>query len=413
MADLGMRVEREALGRHLEWCELRLQDLQRLDVEQVLRVARDQPRFQPAGGVEQEVRAGQERRQHRVEALEHRLRIGPLAGRERAAARPPRQAEAPRQLARGQQADGRLRPAEAGRARLHVGVREERAEQHRRARPHELHVGDARQLLGRLLHQRRRDRHRRHRAHQQERRHDGTWPALGQRLHHLEHRHVVPQRRVDVGDAVHGRRPSQLLVAAVDDRRHRERVARLVAGEQRRHAHLVGQRQLRVRHVEVPRVVRQVGRLARDQPGRVDLVERVPELHEPLQVGDRAVAPLGAVQHERRARRRRRTPCGRRRRRCRGPGCGRAPRTRQAPSRPARAGSRGRTARRRRPTRPGPPRGTAAAPAAGRTGSRSPTPAGASRPRAWPSPRRTGRRSGACGSRTPLHYANERRTMST
>ncbi len=51
----------------------------------------------------------------------------------------------------------------------------------------------------------------------------------------------------------------------------------------------------------MPRVVRQVGRLARDQPRRVDLVERVPELDEPLQVGDRAVAALGAVEHERRA----------------------------------------------------------------------------------------------------------------
>ena len=108
-------------------------------------------------------------------------------------------------------------PPKPGRARLHVGVREERAEQHRRARPHELHVGDARQLLRGLLHERRRDRHRRHRAHQQERRHDGDLAALGERLHHLEHRHVVAQRRVDVGDAVHGRRP----LAAPPRRRRR------------------------------------------------------------------------------------------------------------------------------------------------------------------------------------------------
>ena len=285
MADLVVRAEREALvvtSSGVNCSRSRCAAISMSSSE--LLVARDEARLQPAGGVEQEVRAGQERRQHRVEALERRLRVGPLAGRERAAARAPRQAEAARDLAGGEQADRRLRPAEAGRARLHVGVREERAEHDRRARPHELHVARRPPALGRLLHERRRDRDRRHRAHQQERRDDhGDLPAPRRSATSTSSiAHVVAQRRVDVGDAVHRRRP----LAAPRGRRRRspamrERVARLVAGEQRRRADLVGQRQLRVGACRGA-ASRAAGRSARTggSARRVDLVERVPELDE-------------------------------------------------------------------------------------------------------------------------------------
>ena len=168
-ADLLVGAERERVLVDLERLELVLQHPQDLDVDDVLLVARHEAALEPAGGVHHEVRAGEEGRQHRHQRLVGRLGVGRLARREPAAASP-RQVEVARDLAGAEQADRRLRRAEARRARLHVGVREERAEHDRAARLHELGERDPRQRLGHLLHERGRDRHRRHRAHEEERR---------------------------------------------------------------------------------------------------------------------------------------------------------------------------------------------------------------------------------------------------
>src|SRR5436305_1173819 len=98
VADLLVGAVRQAGLVDLERRELLLQHAQHLDVDDELLVAGDESGLEPAGGVLDEVRAGQERRQHRVQALVGGLRVGGLARREEAAPGPPRQAEPARHL---------------------------------------------------------------------------------------------------------------------------------------------------------------------------------------------------------------------------------------------------------------------------------------------------------------------------
>ena len=180
--------------------------LQQLDVDDELLVAADQAALQPAGRVHDEVGAGQERRQQRHQRLVRGLRVGRLR-RVQPAAGAERQPVVPGQLAGAQQADGRLRGAERRRAGLHVDVGQERAEDHRAARPDQLGQRDAGQRLGQLLGQRGRDRHRGHRAHQQER---GQHHRLGGPVVlelRVQHPVVPAQRRVAVDQRDRGRRP--------------------------------------------------------------------------------------------------------------------------------------------------------------------------------------------------------------
>ena len=112
MADLLVGAVGQARLVDLERRELLLQHPQDLDVDDELLVAADQPGLQPAGGVHDEVGAGQERRQHRHQRLVGRLGVDRLAGRETAAGAP-RQAELARDLAGAEQAERRLGGAEA------------------------------------------------------------------------------------------------------------------------------------------------------------------------------------------------------------------------------------------------------------------------------------------------------------
>ena len=82
---------------------------------------------------------------------------------------------------------------------------------------------------------------------------------------------------------------------------HLDRVERVRARDHRAHVRLVRQRLQRVDHVEVARVERRVVGLDDRAARRVELVERLREPHEVLEVGHRRVAPLGALAHERRA----------------------------------------------------------------------------------------------------------------
>ena len=116
---------------------------------------------------------GEERGAERVEGLVARLEVDGLAGRQRPAARSPRQPEAaaPSGPTRTGRTPTRGRRT-TGAPDLHVGGREERAHDAGRARAHQLHQRQPGQHLGRLLDERRGHGDRRHRPHQQERRHD-------------------------------------------------------------------------------------------------------------------------------------------------------------------------------------------------------------------------------------------------
>ena len=115
-----------------------------------------------------------------------------------------------------------------------------------------------------------------------------------------EHAVVVAQRRVDVDQRDDRRR---LLDArfAEDHARHRDRVGRVRPRRDRAHERLVGEREQRVDHVEVPRVERLVVRLADRPARRVELRERLSEPDEVLEVLVRRLAALEAPPRERTA----------------------------------------------------------------------------------------------------------------
>ena len=115
---------------------------------------------------------------------------------------------------------------------------------------------------------------------------------------------------------------------AEQDVGHLQRVARRLAGDHRAHVRLVGQRLDGEQHVEVARVERPVVRLAAQAAGRVQLLERLRQPAEPLEVGQRRLAPLGRRRGRTAAPGWARRTCGGRRRAPCGPGCGRPGRTR-------------------------------------------------------------------------------------
>ena len=200
-------------------------------------------------------------------------------------------------LARAEVTDSLLRRAERGRPGLHIGVREERAEDHGAAGADRLDEGDPGERFRDLLRERRRDRDRRHRAHQQEGRHDRRLVRLRVLEQGGEHPVVVAQRRVDVDQRDDRRRLLDRL-APEHELRHRDRVRGVRARGDRAHERLVRERQQRVDHVQVARVERLVVRLADRSPGRVELREGLREPDEVLEVGVRRVAALEAFADE-------------------------------------------------------------------------------------------------------------------
>ena len=309
MLHLVVCLEGEGSLIDLERGELLLQRVQELDVDDELLQAGDQARLQPAGRLHHQVRPGQERREHGVEALIGGLRVAGLAGRQGAAARAPRQAVVPGQLARGEQTLGRLGATERRRARLHVDGGQERSEDHWAAGVDQLGEHHAGERLGGLLGDRGRHRHRRHRPHQQERGDHGSLARLGVGQQCFEHPGVVAQRRVHVDHGEHrgdrraaiGRGRVVQRQTAVQDPGHLDAVEGIDLGQRGPEERLVGHGGVQVRHVQVPGVQRQVVGLDRRGAGKVERVEVLHQLDHLLQVVEGAFAPDVARAEERRS----------------------------------------------------------------------------------------------------------------
>ena len=251
-----------------------------------------------------------------------------------------------------------------------------------------------------LLHQRRRHGRRRHRAHQQERRDHVHLPGLGVDDHRLQHPRVEAQRRVGVDhreDARLGRvgsswRPNRMSVISSVSRAaspvitapmYGLSVSVWTASSMSRWRESSG---------------RSFGSHAQ-AAGRVQLLERLRQPAELLEVGHRRLAPLVALAHERRPLRAAEEHVAAADPHGAGRVAGGEVVLAAAPSRPARARSRDRSAR-SGPRPAGPRRGTARPRRRAGTRRRSRRSAAATRPRSWPSRPRTAPRSGGRASRT-------------
>ncbi len=235
-----------------------------------------------------------------MRAFVRRLRVGGLGAAQRAAGAV-RDAEATRQLPARERDEGRLRRAEGRRARLHGDGAGEHAEDHRRARPVELARAGPRQHFRQHLRDGAGRRHRAHRACQDERRGDAGLVGAGVDLHRTQHRAVPHHRRVGVDEAG----DDGVLfheIFAEHDLRHRHRVGGALRLRDRAHERLVGVLDVRIDHVQVTLVHRQVHRLAHRAARMVDRGRHVGELHEVAEILDgRVAAAVIEIAHEGRA----------------------------------------------------------------------------------------------------------------
>ncbi len=116
-----------------------------------------------------------------------------------------------------------------------------------------------------------------------------------------EHTVVVAQRAVDVDEAEDRRVLLNALAPTEHDGRHLDRVARVLGRDDAAHERLVRPADVRIHHVQVPRGERQVLRLDGRAAGAVDLVHRLCQLVEVVEVLDgRAAPPALEVGYERR-----------------------------------------------------------------------------------------------------------------
>ena len=224
MTDLDVRVERKVLVGPFDRRELGDQVAQHLGVHRDLGERMHEAALEPAGRVQLEVGASKERLSHRVERLERRLAVHGRAGVEAAAAGAPEHVVAACDLAGREDAERGLGATEAGRAGLHVGVRDERAHDCGAAGADRLDERDARQRLSRLLRERGRHGDRAHRAHHDERRDVHDLIALGEHPQRLKHAGVEHQRRVRIDRAEDGRILFEHIGATKHHLGHRDRV---------------------------------------------------------------------------------------------------------------------------------------------------------------------------------------------
>src|SRR5581483_2447814 len=133
VADLHVRVEREARVVDGGGGELGEQQDEQLEVRDELLERGDEAALQPAGRLPADVRAREKRSLKRVQGLVPRLEVDGRARGERAAAGTPRQPEPTGDLPGRVEADRRLGPTERGGAALHVGGGQERPEDRGRA----------------------------------------------------------------------------------------------------------------------------------------------------------------------------------------------------------------------------------------------------------------------------------------
>ena len=263
-------------------------------------VADGQPALQPAGGVEDEVDAGQDGRLERGGGLVGGLGIGDLRGAQRAAGAE-RDAEPAGQRGHHVQHERRLRRAERRRAGLHGHRARERPEHDRRARPDELHERHAAERLGQGLGTDAGRGDRGHRAGQDERGQQGRLVRLGIGARGAQHHRVPDERRVGV-DQAEADRVVLEIVRTEGDAGQLDGVAGALWRRDRAHERLVAVADVRIDHVEVALVDRHVHRLAHRPARVVEMRRHVGELHEVPEVLDRAVAAAAVqVAHERRA----------------------------------------------------------------------------------------------------------------
>ena len=193
-------VHRELLLAHPDPAGEDVEHAQELEVEHELLVGGGQAALQPPGGVHHQVAAADHRRPERVGRLGRRLEVEGVR-RAQAAAAAVRKAVAAGEEAAGERPEDRLRCAERGAAGAHVDRGEERPEEARRARPHRLDEGDARERLGHLLGKPGGDADGRRCAREEKRRDDHR--LAGDRPLHerVGHEPVPHERAVGVDDA--------------------------------------------------------------------------------------------------------------------------------------------------------------------------------------------------------------------
>ena len=187
-----------------------------------------------------------------------------------------------------------LRGAEGRRAGLEVHGGQEVAEHRGRARALELPERHPGHDLGHRLRDRARHRYRTRRATENEGHDDRALVRAGVGPERPRHRAVVDERRVHV-DVAHDHAVLVGEPLAEHDAGHLDGVLRPFRGGHRSHEGLVAVAQVRVDHVEVALVDRLVDRLAYGAPGVMQPGRRVRQLHEVLEVRERAVPP--AVVH--------------------------------------------------------------------------------------------------------------------
>ena len=292
-------VERLPVLREVHALAERVPHAELIGVEDELLVAHREPALEPAGGVENEVRAAEDGRLHRVRRLVCRLCVRDLRRGERPA-RAEGNTEPARERGHDVEDECRLGRAEGRRAGLHRHRARERSEHDRGSRPDELDVRHPRERLGERLRARSRNGRGAHRAGEDERGHHHRLIRLGVRARGAEHRRVPDERRVGVDEAEDHR---VLLdeVLAEDDPCHVDRVARALRVRDRAHERLVREPQVRLDHVVVTLVHREVDRFADRSAGVVEPGRDVRELHEVPEVLDRPVASsVVEVAHERR-----------------------------------------------------------------------------------------------------------------
>ena len=218
------RVERLAVLRHVHAVDEHGHHSALVGVEDELLVADGEPALEPAGRVEDEVDAGEDRRLERRGRLVGGLGVGDLRGAQRTA-RAERHAQPTRQRGHHVQDERRLRRPERRRARLHRHRAREAPEHDRRAGSDELDEGHPAERLGQRLGADTGGRDRRHRPGQDERREERRLVRLRVGPRRAEHHRVPDERRVGVDQAEDDGVVLE-VVRAERDPGHLDRVAR-------------------------------------------------------------------------------------------------------------------------------------------------------------------------------------------
>ena len=298
--DFADRVHRLGVLVHLYPAGEVMQCAQLIGIHDEFLERRHKPPFQPATGVQHEVHPRQKPHVQTVGGLIGRLRIGQFRAVERPGA-PVRQVQPSGQLPSAIGDMRSLRRAECGRTAVHVDRSHESPHDHRRTGTDELAIGDACQSLGQDLRQCPCDTHRGHRTPNNKRRNDAGLIVLGIDLESAHHHIVECHRRVDVDERGHH---SVFLdeVLTKKDPAHIDTVLRPRRFGHRAHEGLVAERHMRMQHIEVTFVYRDVGRLAYRPPRMVQPFGHIAQLHEFLEVRHRSItAPPRGIAHKRRA----------------------------------------------------------------------------------------------------------------